>query len=103
MRFVCDSCRAQYMISDDKVGAKGVKVRCKKCGHVITVRPAGAAAPPVLEETPTVQSPVAPPPEAERTPPGGMPVSTGTRPSGDGKEVACCAPAKQEAERACCA
>jgi predicted Zn finger-like uncharacterized protein len=44
MRFVCDSCRAQYMISDDKVGAKGVKVRCKKCGHVILVRPAGASA-----------------------------------------------------------
>ncbi|NTX15522.1 adventurous gliding motility protein GltJ [Myxococcus sp. CA056] len=44
MRFVCDSCRAQYMISDDKVGPKGVKVRCKKCGHTITVRPAGAAA-----------------------------------------------------------
>ncbi|HLL54821.1 MAG TPA: GYF domain-containing protein, partial [Myxococcaceae bacterium] len=38
MRFVCDSCRAQYMISDDKVGAKGVKVRCKKCGFVILVR-----------------------------------------------------------------
>src|SRR5215471_8455837 len=38
MRFVCDSCRAQYMISDDKVGAKGVKVRCKKCGYVILVR-----------------------------------------------------------------
>jgi len=39
MRFVCDSCRAQYMISDDKVGANGVKVRCKKCGNVIVVRP----------------------------------------------------------------
>ncbi len=38
MRFVCDSCRAQYMISDDKVGLKGVKVRCKKCGYVILVR-----------------------------------------------------------------
>ena len=38
MRFVCDSCRAQYMISDDKVGPNGVKVRCKKCGHVIVVR-----------------------------------------------------------------
>ncbi|HTS82223.1 MAG TPA: adventurous gliding motility protein GltJ [Myxococcaceae bacterium] len=38
MRFVCDSCRAQYMISDDKVGASGVKVRCKKCGNVIVVR-----------------------------------------------------------------
>lgn len=39
MRFVCDSCRAQYTISDDKVGAKGVKVRCKRCGYTITVRP----------------------------------------------------------------
>ena len=38
MRFVCDSCRAQYMISDEKVGPRGVKVRCKKCGHVIHVR-----------------------------------------------------------------
>jgi catechol 2,3-dioxygenase-like lactoylglutathione lyase family enzyme len=26
----------------------------------------------------------------------------GTRPAGDGKEVACCAPAKQEAASACC-
>ncbi|RKH61881.1 adventurous gliding motility protein GltJ [Corallococcus aberystwythensis] len=43
MRFVCDSCRAQYMISDDKVGPKGVKLRCKKCGHTILVRPAGAS------------------------------------------------------------
>ena len=39
MRFVCDSCHAQYMISDEKVGASGVKVRCKKCGNVIVVRP----------------------------------------------------------------
>src|SRR5512133_2632631 len=38
MKFTCDSCSAQYMISDDKVGPTGVKVRCKKCGHVITVR-----------------------------------------------------------------
>src|SRR5437870_12293978 len=52
MRFVCDSCRAQYMISDDKVGAKGVKVRCKKCGYLIVVRPAGEAAPAgALEDT----------------------------------------------------
>ena len=48
MRFVCDSCRAQYMISDDKVGAKGVKVRCKKCGYNIVVRPAGSE--PLKEE-----------------------------------------------------
>jgi predicted Zn finger-like uncharacterized protein len=42
MKFTCDSCSAQYMISDDKVGATGVKVRCKKCGNVITVRRGGA-------------------------------------------------------------
>jgi predicted Zn finger-like uncharacterized protein len=51
MKFTCESCSAQYMISDDKVGATGVKVRCKKCGNVITVRRAAegseaASAPP---------------------------------------------------------
>lgn len=38
MRFVCESCRAQYMINDEKVGPKGVKVRCRKCGYVIHVK-----------------------------------------------------------------
>lgn len=38
MKFTCDSCNAQYMISDEKVGPAGVKVRCKKCGHVIPVK-----------------------------------------------------------------
>lgn len=44
MRFVCESCRAQYMINDDKVGPKGVKVRCRKCGYVITVKRAESKA-----------------------------------------------------------
>lgn len=51
MRFVCDSCRAQYQIADEKVGAKGVKVRCKKCGYVILVKP-GQEGPPVLMPVP---------------------------------------------------
>ena len=38
MKFSCDQCDAQYMISDEKVGPNGVKVRCKKCSHVILVR-----------------------------------------------------------------
>ena len=38
MKFTCDSCGAQYMISDEKVGPSGVKVRCKKCGNVVLVR-----------------------------------------------------------------
>lgn len=63
MRFVCDSCRAQYMISDDKVGAKGVKVRCKKCGFVILVRrtePAAELAETQVMTAPLTESPPAP-------------------------------------------
>ncbi len=39
MKFECDACHAQYMIADEKVGKRGVKVKCKKCQHVIIVRP----------------------------------------------------------------
>jgi predicted Zn finger-like uncharacterized protein len=50
MKFTCDSCGAAYMISDEKVGPNGVKVRCKKCGNQITVRRAEEApAAPMLE------------------------------------------------------
>ncbi|MBL8951531.1 MAG: adventurous gliding motility protein GltJ [Myxococcaceae bacterium] len=61
MRFVCDSCRAQYMISDEKVGPKGVKVRCKKCGYVILVKKAdanGAGAGHAHKGSPAPQAPV---------------------------------------------
>ena len=39
MKFSCDQCSAQYMIADEKVGPKGVKVKCKKCAHIIIVKP----------------------------------------------------------------
>jgi predicted Zn finger-like uncharacterized protein len=61
MRFSCDGCSAKYMISDDKVGPGGVKVRCKKCGHVTHVRrgEAGGAAVPAASaaqgSTPSVE------------------------------------------------
>jgi predicted Zn finger-like uncharacterized protein len=56
MKFTCDSCNAQYMISDDKVGPTGVKVRCKKCGHVILVRRVAEALA-SGDTAPAVQSP----------------------------------------------
>jgi len=62
MRFSCDSCGAQYMISDEKVGPGGVKVRCKRCSHVVLVKPAPAA-PPVVEPAP--EPPAAPPAPGE--------------------------------------
>ena len=38
MKFYCDACHTKYAISDDKVRGKVLKVRCKNCGNVITVR-----------------------------------------------------------------
>lgn len=57
MKFVCDNCSTQYLISDDKVGARGVKVRCKRCGNVIVVQ---APQPPgePTDRTLTRQAPV---------------------------------------------
>src|SRR5207302_7773538 len=37
--FTCADCGAKYMIADDKIGPRGVKVRCKKCANVIVLRP----------------------------------------------------------------
>src|SRR5579863_8266206 len=51
MKFSCDSCHAQYMISDEKVGAAGVRVRCKKCGNVIHVKHVEAEPPPQEDAT----------------------------------------------------
>jgi predicted Zn finger-like uncharacterized protein len=38
MKFYCDQCQTKYAIGDDKVQGKILKVRCKKCGYVITVK-----------------------------------------------------------------
>lgn len=38
MKFYCDSCGAKYLIGDEKVRGKVLRIRCKKCEHVITVR-----------------------------------------------------------------
>lgn len=38
MRFVCESCRAQYMINDEKVGPRGRYFPCRKCGYKILIK-----------------------------------------------------------------
>ncbi|GEJ55928.1 GYF domain-containing protein [Anaeromyxobacter diazotrophicus] len=64
MKFACDSCGSQYMISDEKVGPNGVKVRCKKCGNVVAVKRPPASAPEV--------SPAPSPERAAGAPEGGL-------------------------------
>ena len=44
MKFVCDRCQTKYSIADEKVRGKILKVRCKSCTNIITVREEGAAA-----------------------------------------------------------
>ena len=44
MKFHCDRCKTKYSISDDRVRGKILKIRCKNCSAVITVREEGAAA-----------------------------------------------------------
>src|ERR1043166_678517 len=38
VKFLCDRCKTQYSIGDDRVRGKILKIRCKNCGNVITVR-----------------------------------------------------------------
>jgi predicted Zn finger-like uncharacterized protein len=38
MKFVCDKCSTKYSIADDRVRGRVLKIRCKSCNHVITVR-----------------------------------------------------------------
>jgi predicted Zn finger-like uncharacterized protein len=44
MKFVCDRCQTKYSIADEKVRGKILKVRCKACTNIITVREEGAGA-----------------------------------------------------------
>ncbi|MEM9492313.1 MAG: GYF domain-containing protein, partial [Myxococcota bacterium] len=38
MKFQCDRCRTRYSIADERVRGKILKIRCKNCSAVITVR-----------------------------------------------------------------
>ncbi|AUX21040.1 hypothetical protein SOCEGT47_015180 [Sorangium cellulosum] len=37
MKFICDNCKAKYQIGDDKVAGKMVRMKCRRCGHLIQV------------------------------------------------------------------
>jgi predicted Zn finger-like uncharacterized protein len=37
VKFVCDSCNAKYQIGDDKVAGKTLRMKCRRCGHMIQV------------------------------------------------------------------
>jgi predicted Zn finger-like uncharacterized protein len=62
MIILCTRCQAKFRVADEKIGPRGAKVRCSKCGNVFAVhRDAGAM--PSAAPAPAV------PPAARRAPP----------------------------------
>jgi predicted Zn finger-like uncharacterized protein len=56
MKFVCERCQTKYSIADEKVRQKVLKIRCKTCENVITIRDAvvvSEPAAPRIEPPPT--------------------------------------------------
>lgn len=37
MKFLCPSCKAKYQIADEKVAGRSVRMKCRKCGHMISI------------------------------------------------------------------
>jgi predicted Zn finger-like uncharacterized protein len=68
MKFVCERCHTKYSIADDKVRQKILKIRCKTCENVITIRDAVVVHEPrAMSEPRGVRAvPPAPPPRAPR-------------------------------------
>jgi predicted Zn finger-like uncharacterized protein len=57
MKFVCERCQTKYSIADEKVRQKVLKIRCKTCENVITIRDAVVVAEPAA---PRIEPPPAP-------------------------------------------
>ncbi|MBM4359317.1 MAG: zinc-ribbon domain-containing protein [Deltaproteobacteria bacterium] len=71
MRFSCQNCSAKYQIADDKVGGKTIRMKCRKCGVSLQVRPLpngeGEHVPDGAEATTSVLPSASVPPSAEPT------------------------------------
>ncbi|HEY0708321.1 MAG TPA: AgmX/PglI C-terminal domain-containing protein [Polyangia bacterium] len=48
MKFVCERCQTKYSIADEKVRQKVLKIRCKTCENVITIRDAVVVSEPAI-------------------------------------------------------
>ena len=75
MKFLCEQCKAKYQIADEKAVGKTVRMKCRKCGHLIEVRAAvtetsvSSALPRDDRASAPPPEPVPPPTPAARPPP----------------------------------
>ena len=69
MIVACSSCSARFRVADEKVGPRGARIRCTRCGQTFAVSPA-----PPPQPTPAPVAPPEPPATAtEATGTGGWP------------------------------
>jgi predicted Zn finger-like uncharacterized protein len=59
VKFLCEQCKAKYQIADEKAVGKTVRMKCRKCGHLIEVR---AAVTETSVSAPFERAALAPPP-----------------------------------------
>ncbi|NUP12557.1 MAG: DUF4339 domain-containing protein [Polyangiaceae bacterium] len=75
MKFVCDNCKAKYQIGDEKVAGKTLRMKCRRCGHMIQVA-ASVTESSVSTKLPTEQATGSAPEPIEATPPPGPAFAT---------------------------
>jgi predicted Zn finger-like uncharacterized protein len=73
VKFLCEQCKAKYQIADEKAVGKTVRMKCRKCGHLIEVRAAvteTSVASNLAERAPVPAPPPSAPGPAVAAPPG---------------------------------
>ncbi|OQY28483.1 MAG: hypothetical protein B6244_06955 [Candidatus Cloacimonetes bacterium 4572_55] len=55
MKVACPKCKIKLKISDDKVTARGIKIKCPKCKTVFIVRKPGSKRPAAPKQRPAVK------------------------------------------------
>ena len=54
MKFLCENCKAKYQIADEKVAGRTVRMKCRKCGHMIEVEASVTETSPIVRTAPSV-------------------------------------------------
>jgi len=67
VKFFCEQCKAKYQIADERVAGKTVRMKCRKCGHLVEVRAT------VTESSANTSAPPPPVADAGSRPLGGAP------------------------------
>ena len=103
MKFHCDRCKTRYSIADERVRGKILKIRCKNCSAVITVKEGGqAAAPPTPAAKPGAAAGAARPaiPSAASRPSvAAKPAAGAARPAAAGQVKGAAGPQTSQAMR----